>query len=217
MVVLTIVAKNNGETLQFAEPFEKASFMKLHSCSLYNSWKNLSTWGTVRTSGQTKDYDLLSVPSGHHTHETLVDYFNQDKNKAEIAAYTINGGIYFVCKTHKVQFINGFVGLFSSATTTNQKTWFFGGLKKNSYFIYCNLIDKEENFFNTKNQIFWLSLTSEESHMKKFFIKPAMKSLFVNVQPVSFLTQLISITVKDEDGGLFDFNGMPLEFQLEIK
>ena len=151
MVVLTIVTKKNGETLQFAEPSEKANFMKLHSCSLYNSWKNLSTWGTVRAvPGKARLYDLLSVPSGHHTLET-VDYFNQDKNKAESAAFTINGGIYFVSKTHKVQFINGFVGLFSSATTTNQKTWFFGGLKTNSYFIYCNLIDKEENYFNTKN------------------------------------------------------------------
>ena len=27
----------------------------------------------------------------------------------------------------------------------------------------------------------------------------------------------ISIVVKNEDGVLFDFNGMPLEFQLEIK
>ena len=77
MVVLTIVTQKNGETLQFAQPFEKPNFMKLHSCSLYNSWKNLSTWGTVRAvPDRAKQYNLLSVPSGHHTHETLVDYFN---------------------------------------------------------------------------------------------------------------------------------------------
>ena len=150
MVVLTIVTQNNGETFQFNEPFEKGNFIKPYSCSLYNSWVNLSTWGTVRAvPDKARQYDLLSVPSGHHTHETLVNYFNQDKNKAESAAYTINGGIYFASKTHKVQFINGFVGFFSSFTTKDQKTWYFGDPKTNSYFIYCDLIDKEENYFNT--------------------------------------------------------------------
>ena len=151
MVVINIVTKNKGETLQFNEPFERANFIKLSSCSLYNSWKNLSTWGTVRAvPDRAKICDLLLVPSGHHTHETLVEYFNQDKRVAESAAYTINGGFYFVSKNHKVQFINGFVGLFSSSTTTDQKTWFFSGLKTNSYFIYCDLVDEKENYFNTK-------------------------------------------------------------------
>ena len=125
--------------------------MKLHSCSLYNSWKNLSAWGTVRAvPDKARQYNLFSVPSGHHTLETLAEYLNQDKNKAESSAFTINGGLYFVSKIHKVQFINGFVNLFSSPSNTDQKAWFFGGLKTNSYFIYCNLIDKEENYFNTK-------------------------------------------------------------------
>ena len=151
MVVLTIVVKNNGETFQFDEPFEKANFIKLHSCSLYNSWRNLSTWGTVRAApDKARQYNLLSVPSGHHTLETIAEYLNQDKNKAESAAYTINGGIYFLSKNDKVQFINGFADLFSSVSTTDQKTWYFGGLKTTSYFIYCDLIDKEENYFNTK-------------------------------------------------------------------
>ena len=195
MVFITIVTENSRETLQFAQPFEKANFMKLHSCSLYNSWKNLSTWGIVRAvPDRAKQYNLLSVPSGHHTLETLAEYFNQDKNKAESSALTINGGLYFESKTHKVQFIDGFVGLFSSSSTTNQKSWFFGGLKTNSYFIYCNLIDKEENYFNTKKANLWLLLTLEENHMKKFFIKPAMMSLFANVLPDSFLTQFQSLS-----------------------
>ena len=105
MVVLTIVTKKNGETFFFDEPFPKVHFMKLVSCSLYNSWKNLSTWGTVRATHEKRDFNLLSVPSGHHTLETLVVYLNQDKNKAESAAYTENGGIYFVSKHFKSDFL----------------------------------------------------------------------------------------------------------------
>ena len=150
MVVLTFVTKNNGETFYFDEPFEKANFIKLNSCSFYNSWKNLSTWGTVRAKYKEREFNLLTVPAGHHTHETLVNYFNQNKDLAKSSAYTINGGIYFESKNHDVSFVDGFDGFFSSAYTKNQKTWFFGGLKINSYFIYCDLVDKEENYFNTK-------------------------------------------------------------------
>ena len=217
MVVLTIVTQNNGETFQFNKPFEKANFIKLHSCSLYNSWDNLSTWGTVRAvPDKARQYDLLSVPSGHHTHETLVNYFNQDKNKAESAAYTINGGIYFTSKTHKVQFINGFVGLFSSVSTKDQKTWYFGDLKTNSYFIYCNLIDKEENYFNTNKSELLAKFDVRGKPYEKVFYQAGNEEPFRKCSTGRYFKS-ITISVKDEDGNLFDFNRMPLEFQLEIK
>ena len=41
MVVLTILTQNNGETIFFDEPIPQVHFMKLISCSLYNSWDTL--------------------------------------------------------------------------------------------------------------------------------------------------------------------------------
>ena len=41
MVVLTIVTQKNGETIYFDQPFPKVHFMKLLSCSLYNSWDTI--------------------------------------------------------------------------------------------------------------------------------------------------------------------------------
>ena len=41
MVVLTIVTQKNGETIFFDETIPKVHFMKLISCSLYNSWDTL--------------------------------------------------------------------------------------------------------------------------------------------------------------------------------
>ena len=49
MVVLTIVTQNNGETVYFDEPLSKVHFIKLVSCSLYNSWHNLSQPGIIYT------------------------------------------------------------------------------------------------------------------------------------------------------------------------
>ena len=216
MVVLTIVTKKNGETFFFDEPLPKAHFMKLVSCSLYNSWNNLSTWGTVRTVNNSKNFDLLSVPSGHHTLETLVGYFNQDKNKAVSAAYTINGGIYFLSKSYEVEFIEGLVGLFSSSTTKDNKTWNFGGLKINSYFIHCNIIDKEENYFNTNKTDLLAKFDVKGMPYEKRFYQAGNEDLFRKCSTDQFFKS-ITISVKDEYGNLFDFNGMPLEFVLEIK
>ena len=47
MVVLTIVAQKNGETIYFDEPIPRVHFMRLVSCSLYNSWRNLSGVGQI--------------------------------------------------------------------------------------------------------------------------------------------------------------------------
>ena len=138
------------------------------------------------------------------------------KKKAESSAYANNGGIYFVSKIHKVQFINGFVGLFSSSSTTDQKTWYFSGLKTNSYFIHCNLIDKEENFFNRKKSDLLAKFDVRVKPYEKVFYQAGNEEPFRKCSTGRHFKS-ISIAVRDEDGGLFDFNDMPLEFQLEIK
>ena len=47
MVVLTIVTQKNGETIFFDEPIPEVNFMKLISCSLYNSWDTLKREGSA--------------------------------------------------------------------------------------------------------------------------------------------------------------------------
>ena len=97
-----------------------------------------------------------------------------------------------------------------------KKNWFFGGLKTNSYFIYCDLIDKEENFFNTKKSDLLAKFNVKGKPYEKVFYQAGNEEPFRKCSTGEFFNS-ISISVKDEDGGLFNFNGMPLEFQLEIK
>ena len=217
MVVLTFVTKKNGETFYFDEPFQKAIFIKLNSCSLYNSWYNLATDGIikgVRDNGP--DFNLLTVPAGHHSHETLVEYFKQDKRVATGAAFTINGGFYFLSHNVKVKFADGFDGLFSSVNTKDQKTWFFGGFKTDSYFIHCSLIDKEENYFNTKKSDLLAKFDVRGKPYEKVFYQAGNEEPFRKCSTDHFFKS-ISISVKNEDGKLFDFKNMPLEFQSKIK
>jgi len=41
MVVLTIVTKKNGEEIYFEDQLQEANYVRLLSCSFYNSWDTL--------------------------------------------------------------------------------------------------------------------------------------------------------------------------------
>ena len=60
MVVLTIVTNKNGEPVYFKDPIPKVNFMKLISCSLFNSWYNLKKEGSASLGDKDKD-EALSI------------------------------------------------------------------------------------------------------------------------------------------------------------
>jgi len=90
MVVLTIVAKNNGETVYFEELLPKVHFIRLLSCSFYNSWHNLERVGQIYF--KESSAVLASFPQVHYTVESLAkeltESFKNYKNKAKIAVET---------------------------------------------------------------------------------------------------------------------------------
>ena len=73
MVVLTIVTEKNGETIYFEDPIPKVHFMKLISCSLFNSWDTLKKEGSASLGDKDKD-EALSISRllpGHYNLESL--------------------------------------------------------------------------------------------------------------------------------------------------
>jgi len=73
MVVLTIVAQQNAETIYFEEPISKVYFMKLISCSLYNSWDTLKKEGSGSLGDKNKDRALSSLYEIIHIRTAVVD------------------------------------------------------------------------------------------------------------------------------------------------
>ena len=73
IVVLTIVTQRNGETIYFEEPIPRVDFMKLISCSLYNSWYNLTREGSATLGDKDKDRALSvsKLLTGHYSLERL--------------------------------------------------------------------------------------------------------------------------------------------------
>ena len=77
MVVLTIVTQKNGETIFFDEPIPEVHFMKLISCSLYNSWDTLENEGTFSIVRSDKSLSVSKIPSGHYTLEAIAKKLEQ--------------------------------------------------------------------------------------------------------------------------------------------
>ena len=73
MVVLTIVTQKNGETIFFDEPIPQVHFMKLVSCSLYNSWDTLKNEGSAVLGDEKKDPSVSvgRIPAGHYNLENM--------------------------------------------------------------------------------------------------------------------------------------------------
>ena len=62
MVGLTIVMQKNGETVYFDTPIPQLHFMKLISCSLYNSWDTLKNEGTLSIVESDESVKFLKSP-----------------------------------------------------------------------------------------------------------------------------------------------------------
>ena len=84
-----------------------------------------------------------------------------------------------------------------------------------TYFIHCDLIDKEANLFNGKPSSILANFDIKGEPFEKVFYQPEPQHVLRDTSSDAFVRSL-NISVKDENGNLFDFNGLPLTFVLEI-
>ena len=73
MVVLTLVAQKNGETIFLDQAIPQVHFMKLISCSLYNFWDTLKKQSIAIMGEETKPIETSTIPPGHYTFENLAE------------------------------------------------------------------------------------------------------------------------------------------------
>ena len=72
MVVLTIATTKNGDTIYFDQPFPKVHFMKLLSCSLFNSWDTINGgWAGLDDKKLNPNGKISKLPAGHYDLDSL--------------------------------------------------------------------------------------------------------------------------------------------------
>ena len=77
MTILTIITNSNGHTVYFKEPIKNFQFIKLVSCSLFNSWINLKENGliTLTHNDDNISQNHIEIPHGHHTPKSMLYFF----------------------------------------------------------------------------------------------------------------------------------------------
>ena len=91
MVFLTLVTQKNGETIFLDQAIPKVHFMKLISCSLYNSWDTLKNEGALSIVDKDGKEKRTTVPPGHYTLESIAETIKKFSNKVTVDVYSPSG------------------------------------------------------------------------------------------------------------------------------
>ena len=148
MVVLTIVAQKNGETVYFDEPILQVHFMTLVSCSLYNSWHNLKMVGLI--SVDRSSVHIASIPQGHYNlvalEKELKSSINEKKSgiNLKIDSMNPNSALKLIHPDHNkfpVIVSHSLAELMGIRTQLGEFTYVKKLNTPSAYFIHCDLID----------------------------------------------------------------------------
>ena len=194
MVLLTVVAPLYNRTIYFRHPLPKPNYIRLISCSLYNSWYNLKDNGVIKIENTTKRTPgskpiinnnndgpiFLSVTSGYDTPESMKKAISDSLAEHSSPKITIDLNTSL-----------GNIVINNPKNQYNLKT-LFGVVQTNRSSIIVKLMPYEKVRYQTP-QTHVLRDTSTGKY-----------------------TNSLTISVWNEKGELFGFNGFPLEFEIEI-
>ena len=85
-----------------------------------------------------------------------------------------------------------------------------------TYFIHCDLVDKRQNLVNGKPSTVLARFDLRGKPFEKVHYQTAQQHVLRDTLTGDYDVNSLIISVQDEKGNLFDFNNMPLEFELEI-
>ena len=115
----------------------------------------------------------------------------------------------------KINLDKNLVKLFGTDNTLPIITYIKRVITTTAYFIHCDLIDKTNNLFNTKRSNILAKVDITGKPYEKVTYEMASSFPFRDCSTDSHVNS-ITLSVRDEDGKLFDFKGMPIEFELEL-
>ena len=84
------------------------------------------------------------------------------------------------------------------------------------YFIHCYLLDRGKNLFNGIKSSILAFFDIKEVPYEEVRYHASSQQVLRDCSTVEYVNT-ITLCVRDGNGNLFDFRGMPLEFELEIR
>ena len=222
MVVLTIVTQKNGDTFYFDTPIPKVHFMKLLSCSLYNSWDTIKGGSAALDNRQLNPSGKVSkLAAGHYDLDSLAKEITNLFLKFpyhELNAETNSPLGQLVIKntgSSRISLDDNLVKLFGTGNTLPMITNIKHVMTTTAYFIHCDLIDKTNNLFNAKRSDLLAKFDITGKPYEKVRYNASSQQPFRDYSTDKHVNS-ITLSVRNQDSELFDFKGFPLEFELEL-
>jgi len=177
------------------------------------------------TANSTRQVTLAQIPQGHYNIVSLVkelkssiDELKSDLKKIEIETNNPNSAFKLYNQYHDRYQINvsfALAGLIGSTTKLGSKTYVKKLNPPSAYFIHCDLIDPKNNFFNGKRTDLLAKIDIRGAPYAKMTYPSLPQEAFRECSTSQHVHQ-ITLSAKDENGEMFDFNGLPIEFVLEL-
>ena len=220
MVLLTVFTTSNPHTPYFDHPIEKPNYIRLLSASLYNSWHNLKDSDNISLKGQNGSTKNILFQPGHYTFDSLMAGFANIKQNTPKMAITaqvnqpIGGMVIHNPQSikfgpHLVELLRVNPAVATTTITTNLKSPF-------SYFVHCDLMDKKQNLLNGKPSTLLARFDIRGKPFERAHYQTSQPNVFRAILSGDNDLNSMTLSVKDENGELFNFIYMPLEFELEI-
>ena len=222
MVLLTVVTNSNPHTLYFDHPIEKPSYIRLLSASLCNSWYNLKKHGGVTFYDKNNNPQTVPILPGYYTPETLAsiitDMFKPFGVKIPILINQPTGEmILYNTTAHRITLDEDLAELLGIVDRVLRRINYVTKLRSHSaYFVHCDLIDKRQNLLNRKPSTVLARFDIRGQPFEKVHYQTTQQHVLCETDSGDYDVNSITLSVKDENGNLFDFNNQPLEFQVEI-
>ena len=221
MVILTVVTKENPHTVYFHQPIQKPSYIRLLSCSLYNSWFNLKEEGAITLLDAVKKPFKVTFLPGHYTLDALASEIRNSLNKHRVPLQTDVNTIVGQLVITNPEFKNIVIGsnlgnlLNLNSFTLEFKTFIKKLNSETTYYIHCDLLDKEQNLLNGQPSTVLQTFDITGKSFEKVFYQSSPQHVLRDVSADKHISNM-TISVMDQNNNLFDFNGLPLQFLIEI-
>ena len=224
MVVITIVTKKNGGTIYFDTPIPKVHFMKLLSCSLYNSWDTINGGSAGLQDRKLNPGEKSSkLPAGHYDLDSLAKkitnlFTNTDFHYDGLVVKTNDPLGQLVIENtgkSKINLDDDLAKLFGTDQNLPLITNIKLVTRTTAHFIHCDLIDKNNNLLNGKRSNLLAKLDVTGKPYEKVRYDTSLQHTFRDCSTDKHVNS-ITLSVRNQVGELFDFKGLPLEFELEL-
>ena len=222
MVILTVVTTENPHTVIFEPyPIPKPSYIRLLSCSLYNSWFNLKKGSKIFYTDDKKNQRSESILPGNYTIEEMAKTLeNSFKKYGDVLRTQINTpigqmSIQKVDDFEKIKFDKNL----SELLGIDQDLQFIKYVKRmkspTTYFIHCDLVDKQQNLLNGKPSTVLQTFDITGKPYQKVFYQSSPQHILRDISADNHISNM-TLSVRDANNDLFNFNQEPLEFEIEI-